>query len=97
MADQQLCNERHDRIDARLKALEGSVKDFGEVVIAIKELAIETKYMREDMNDTMRRLKDLESKDTGKWDKFKWAVLVAIISATVGILVGAIAVSIGLK
>lgn len=60
--DQQRCDERHERIDARLNSIEASVKDFSEVVIAIKELAIETKYMREDVNKHNDRLERLEAK-----------------------------------
>jgi ABC-type sugar transport system permease subunit len=86
--DQQTCNERHDRIDARLKEVEGSVKDLINLVGAIKELAVETKYMREDVNQTIHRVDELESKDSGKWDKFKWLIVAAIVSTTVGVVIG---------
>ena len=95
--EQKMCDERHNRIDTRLKLLEKSVADFSDVVIAIRELAVETKYMREDLNDTISRLKKLEHRDMDKWEKFKWAILVALISATVGILIGYLATTAGLK
>jgi pheromone shutdown protein TraB len=86
--DQQTCDERHDRIDARLKEVEGSIKDLINLVGAIKELAVETKYMREDINQTIHRVDELESKDSGKWDKFKWLIVAALISVTVGTGIG---------
>lgn len=95
--EQKMCDERHNRIDARLKLLEQSVKDFSDVVVAIKELAVETKYMREDLNNTVSRLEKLEHRDLDKWEKFKWAILVALISATVGIFIGYLATTTGLK
>lgn len=95
--EQKMCDERHNRIDTRLKLLEQSVKDFSDVVVAIKELAVETKYMREDLNNTISRLEKLEHRDMDKWEKFKWAILVALISATVGILIGYLATTTGLK
>lgn len=87
--EQQMCNERHERIDARLKEAEEAIKENTSLVTAIKELAIETKYMREDMNKVIDRLTKLESRDSEKWDKFKWAIIAAIISSVVGILLGA--------
>lgn len=53
--------------------------------------------MREDLNNTVSRLEKLEHRDMDKWEKFKWAILVALISATVGILIGYLATTTGLK
>ena len=77
----------------RLKEAEEKIDETINLVTAIKELAIETKYMREYLNATIKRLDKLETKDEGKWDKFKWAVLVAII----GIIIGYLATTLGLK
>lgn len=77
----------------RLNEAEEKITETLSLVTAIKELAIETKYMREDLNATIKRLDKLETEDAGKWDKFKWAVLVAII----GIIIGYLATTLGLK
>ena len=93
MTDKTVCDERHERIEVRLHEVENSIKENNSLISAIKELAIETKYMREDMNETMERLSRLEKKDIEKWDKFKWL----IIAAVVVLLVGYIATQLGLK
>lgn len=77
----------------RINECEEAIKKNSELIGAIKELAIETKYMREDLNETIERLNKLESKDSGKWDKFKWL----LVSALVTIIVGFIALQLGLK
>lgn len=69
-----------------------AIKENTELIGAIKELAVETKYMREDLNETMARLDSLENQDAGKWNKFKWIIVSGIIT----ILLGYIAVKVGL-
>jgi chaperonin cofactor prefoldin len=86
--EQQLCKERHERIDARLDEAEKSIKELSSVVGDIKELVVEIKYMREDINNTISRLNKLESKDADKWDKFKWLIVAALVSATIGAVIG---------
>ena len=69
------------------------LKENSDLVSAIKELAVETKYMREDLNDLTRWREKMESKDDGKWEKFKWHVL----TCGVTIILSYLAVSVGLK
>lgn len=76
------------RIDELVEAIKGNSNLIG----AIKELAVETKYMREDLNETIERLNKLESKGGDKWDKFKWLIVTALVS----IILGYIAVQLGL-
>ena len=76
----------------RLNEHDEAIKENGELIGAIKELAIETKYMREDLNKTIDRLDKLESQGSDKWDKFKWLIVTALVS----IILGYIAVQIGL-
>ncbi len=84
----------------RLNSAEEKIAETSEFVAAIRELAIETKHMREDLNKAIIRIERIEKQETDrknkeadKWDNFKWAVLVAVIA----IIVGFIAFSIGLK
>ena len=76
----------------RINEHDEAIKENGELIVAIKELAIETKYMREELNETVERLNKLENKDVDKWDKFKWLIVTALVS----IILGYIAVQIGL-
>ena len=64
-----------------------------ELIGAVKELAIETKYMREDLNKATSRLDKLENKDSDTWNKFKWLIVTGVASVVIGYL----AASIGLQ
>lgn len=70
------------RLDEHDKAL----KENTNLIASIKELAVETKYMRVDLNSTIDRISKLEERDMKKWDKFKWAIVVALISFAFGLL-----------
>lgn len=69
------------------------IKENNNLIGAIKELATEVKYMREDLNDTIERLNKLEGKDGDKWEKFKWLLVAGLVT----IVLGSLAVQVGLK
>jgi Flp pilus assembly protein TadB len=77
----------------RLNEHDDEIKENSNLIGAIKELATETKYMREDLNETIARLNKLESKDGDKWDKFKWIIVAGLVT----IILGYLAVQLGLK
>ncbi len=86
-------DERSKSNKIRLDEMETEMKETYSLVSAIKELAIETKYMRSDLNETIKRLSKLESRDADKWDRFKWLLIAGMIS----IILGFIAFQIGLR
>lgn len=86
-------DERSKSNTKRLNEVDAEMKENNSLVTAIKELAIETKYMRADLNETIQRLSKLESKDADKWDKFKWLLVAGIVT----LVLGFIAVQTGLK
>ena len=77
----------------RLDEHEEAIKENSNLISAIKELAVETKYMRADLNETIERLNKLENKDGDKWEKFKWLIVAGLVT----IVLGYLAVSLGLK
>ena len=77
----------------RIDEHDEEIKQDRELISAIKELAIETKYMREDLNETISRLDVLESRGGDKWEKFKWLIVAGLVT----IVLGYLAVSLGLK
>lgn len=77
----------------RITEHDEKLKENSELISAIKELALETKYMRSDLNDTIERLEKLEGKDEDKWEKFKWLIVAGLVT----IVLGYLAVSLGLK
>jgi Flp pilus assembly protein TadB len=85
--------ERSKSNTKRLNEHDEEIKENSALIGAIKELATETKYMREDLNETIERLNKLESKDGDKWDKFKWLIVAGIVT----LVLGFIAVQLGLK
>jgi seryl-tRNA synthetase len=77
----------------RLDEHDTTLKENSKLIGAIMELALETKHMREDINKTIDRLDKLENKDGDKWEKFKWLIVAGLVS----IILGYLAVSVGLK
>lgn len=88
--------EVEDRSKSNTKRLDehaGKLKENSALIVAIKELAVETKYMREELNETISRLDKLEGQGGDKWEKFKWL----LVGATVSIIASFLAMSVGLK
>ena len=77
----------------RLNEHDEAIKENNKLIGAIKELATETKYMREDLNETIERLNKLENKGVDKWEKFKWL----IVAGAVTVILGFVAATIGLQ
>lgn len=86
-------DERSKSNTKRLNEVDAELKENNSLVAAIRELAIETKYMRSDLNETIQRLSKLEGRDSEKWEKFKWLIVAGLVT----IVLGFIAVQIGLK
>lgn len=80
--------------------LKGNVKDLHkifdnitDIAISTEKLAVEMKYMREEQNKTELRLKALEEKPIKRYD----SIVNYIITSIISIILGAVAVTIGLK
>lgn len=76
----------------RIDEHDQEIKENNNLIGAIKELATEVKYMREDLNDTIERLNKLEGKDGEKWEKFKWLLVAGLVT----IVLGSLALQVGL-
>ena len=66
--------------------LENDIGEIKELTIAVKEIAMETKANREDVNKMNERLESIEQKPQKKWE----SVVDTIIKTIVGAIVGAI-------
>lgn len=77
----------------RLDEHDDAIKENSNLISAIKELAVETKYMRADLNETIERLNKLESRGGDKWEKFKWLIVAGLVT----IILGYLAVQLGIK
>lgn len=76
----QSVKSAHHRIDK----IEADVGEIKELTIAVKEIAMETKATREDVNDMNGRLKVVEDKPAQNWNTIVKAVLGAIGSGLAG-------------
>ena len=61
--------------------------------IATEKLALEMKYMREDQSNMEKRVKILEEKPVKRYDN----IITQILSNVISLIIGALAVIIGLK
>jgi septal ring factor EnvC (AmiA/AmiB activator) len=78
--------EEQEKTNASIiQELKEEVKQNRELTIAVKEIATETKHLREDQQDMNKRLKAIEEKPIQKWDK----VTMTIIGTVVGTIAGA--------
>ncbi len=82
----QSCKSAHHRIDK----LENDIGEIKELTIAVKEIAMETKATREDVNDMNSRLKIVEQKPANNWDKIVTTAIGTIVGAIVGAIIGLI-------
>lgn len=80
------------RLDDHDKKLE----DIHELTYAVKELANETKLMREDVNKMDSRLNVLEEKPLKEYEETKAQVIKQVVSFIVGIILMYIAFKLGL-
>lgn len=94
------CEAKTESNTEKINAHEESLKNYNTLILSINNLAIETKYMREDLNASIERITRLESKDCEaankegeKWGKFKWIIVAVLVSLIAGYIFG----SLGLK
>lgn len=60
----QSCKSAHHRLDS----LEKKMDNIQELTVAVKEIAIETKANREDVNKMDDRIKSIEEKPGKRWE-----------------------------
>ena len=81
---EQSVKSAHHRIDK----VENEVGEIKELTIAVKEIAMETKKNREDLNKMDNRIKDMEDKPAKSWEKLKWVIIVGVVTAVLGFFLG---------
>lgn len=89
----EITRQEFDDLKDNVKDLHKVFDKIGDIVVSIEKLAIEMKYMREEQNKTELRLKALEEKPIKRYD----SIVSYIITSVIGLVLGAIAVMIGLK
>ena len=81
---EQSVKSAHHRIDK----VENEVGEIKELTIAVKEIAMETKKNREDLNKMDNRIKNMEDKPAKSWENLKWLIVTGIVTAVLGFFLG---------
>jgi tetrahydromethanopterin S-methyltransferase subunit G len=80
------CKSAHHRLDK----LETDIGEIKELTIAVKEIAMETKANREDVNKMNERLENIEQKPAKNWDKVITTIIGTVVGAIAGGIIGLI-------
>lgn len=80
----QSVKSAHHRIDK----MENDIGEIKELTIAVKEIAMETKANREDVNKMNERLETIEQKPAKNWDKIVTTIIGTVVGAIVGAIIG---------
>lgn len=76
--------ERAKSNTKRLDDAERKIEDIHDLTYSIKELATETKRLREDVNKIDVRLNTLEEKPAKNWENLTKTIITGIITAGLG-------------
>lgn len=83
-------NQRRDdenrRQNARLKAMEVSVQQIGDLTISIEKMAVNIGTMAHEIKQQGTRLENIEAKPAKKWENLVSDVIKLIIAAVVGFM-----------
>ncbi len=84
--------EENQRQDKRISLLEGSVRELGALTTSVEKLALSIENMVKEQEKQGKRLEVLEGRDGEMWRK----VVGYVITAVIGIVVGAVFSKIGI-
>lgn len=88
-----ISRQEFDDLKSDVKDLHKVFDKITEIALAVERLATETKYMREEQNKYEKRLTTLEEKPVKRYDN----IVSYIITSIIGLVIGAVAMLIGLK
>lgn len=74
----------------RINDHDKKLDNIHDLTVAVKEIAMETKATREDVNEMNERLKEVEDRPVQHYDKIITTVIGTIVGGIVGALIGLI-------
>lgn len=80
----------------RLDEIEQEIKENRELTVAVKEIATEMKYLREEQSNMNDRLKVIEEKPAKEYERTKQDIRKQVITFILGIILCFIAIKLGL-
>lgn len=87
---QALHGEKIEVANHRIDDLEEELKSNRELTSAVKEIATEVKYMREEQTNMNKRIRAIEEKPSKNWEKVTTTIIGTIVGALVGAFIGLI-------
>lgn len=78
--------DEHERQNARLRLLEEQTKQFTDIALSVRELAISIKQMAETQKEQGERLEKLEGRDGETWRKVAGYVITTLVGAAVALM-----------
>lgn len=89
--------ERLAKAEQRLDNVTSEIQSNRELTVAVKEIATEMKYMREEQNKINERLKAIEDKPLKEYEDTKKEVKKQVIAFATGIILTVIGFALGLS
>lgn len=89
----EISRQEFDDLKSDVKDLHQVFDKITNIAMATEKLAIEMKYMREEQTKMDKRITTMEEKPIKRYD----TVITNIITTVVGLVIGAVAMLIGLK
>ena len=88
-----ITRQEFDDLKKDVKDLHKVFDKISDIALSTERLAIEMKYMREEQNKDAQRITALEEKPVKRYDD----IIKYIITTIIGLILGAVAILIGLK
>lgn len=85
-------DDEHKRQNKRIDHLEENYRQFNELTLSVKELALSVKSMVEEQKEQDKRIEILEGRDGEKWRTISMFVMTTVL----GIIIGFVANSMGI-
>lgn len=77
----------HEKFQIILSEVQEGIKSNTELTIAVKEIATEMKYLREEQTDMNKRLRIIEEKPSKSWENIKWLIITRNCNSSSGFFI----------
>ena len=90
MIDEVQIEHRLSSLEQDEKSVHRRLDNLEKLVESVHIIATETKAMREDLNDTIERVNEIERRPARRYDTIVTAILTGAITGIIGVLIGLI-------
>lgn len=93
MKEKEISRQEFDDLKSDVKDLHKVFDQITAMTISVEKLAVEMKYMREEQTKMDKRVTTMEEKPVKRYDN----LVTNVITTIVGLVIGAVAMLVGLK